>query len=120
MRKGDEFCARIANTNPFEISKTSYVDAGKTYVFTSRLRFELSMSARAYLTIAFADKNGNIIKRETSGFAPQKEALEREFTIVSEAPQGAKFAGFGLSGMSFRDGDFIELKSLKLEEVLDN
>lgn len=120
LRKGDEFFARIANTNPFEISKTSYVDAGKTYVFTSRLRFELSMSARAYLTIAFADKNGNIIKRETSGFAPQKEALEREFTIVSEAPQGAEFAGFGLSGMSFRDGDFIELKSLKLEEVLDN
>lgn len=117
LKKGDKFCVRVANANPFEISKTEYVEGGRIYVFTARVKFNLSISARAYLTLAFADKDGKILRRESSGFAPQKSELSHEFKVVARAPKNAKFAGFGLSGLSFRSSDFIELENIKLEEV---
>lgn len=116
----NKFKVRIANANPFELSKTEKVDEGALYIFRARVNFKLSISARVYLNLVFADERGRILKRKTSGFAPLNRAESSEFKIVCRAPKGSKLAGFGISGMSLRADDFAELESLKLEEVLEN
>ena len=116
----NRYKVRIANANPFELSKTEKVEEGALHVFSAKVNFKLSISARVYLNLVFADDEGRILKRKTSGFAPLNKPESSEFKIVCRAPKGSKLAGFGISGMSLRAGDFAELESLKLEEVLEN